>query len=358
MREGWKEVRLGEVSSLKSGKTKIESENGLYPIFGSNGIIGYSDNFNFENKIIIGRVGAYCGSIYYFKGKFWATDNTLIFAVDDNNDIVFWKYYLLRFPLNELAGGAAQPLLTQGLLNNLKFQLPPLETQKKIASILSGYDDLIENNLKRINILEEMAQQTYEEWFVRMRFPGHESATINPETGLPEGWEKVKLGDISVFKYGSMPKKDDIVESGFPVYSGYRITGFSKKFNISKKSLIVVARGVGGTGDVKFSPEKCWLTNLSILVNLNNNENINYLYYYLKAGNLRSLDSGAAQSQITIISLEPFPIVLPKIELIKRFNEIVEPIFGTIDILQNQNQRLREARDILLPRLMMGMIEV
>src|SRR5690606_16105837 len=117
-------------------------------------------------------------------------------------------------------------------------------------------------------------------------------------------------------------------------------------------------RGVGGTGDVKFSPEKCWLTNLSILVNLHNNELINYLFYYLKSANLRSLDSGAAQSQITIVSLEPFPIILPNIQLIKQFNEIVEPIFNTIDNLQNQNQRLREARDILLPRLMMGMVEV
>lgn len=343
---GYKYVKPIEEKELAGGGAKFEEGDTLFaritPCL-QNGKIAQAKNLN--NKPGFGST-----EYFIFRGIPNVTDN----------DYVYYLSQMQEFrdnAINSMVGASGRQRADSGHVKSFEFNLPPLETQKKIASILSGYDDLIENNLKRIKILEEMAQQTYEEWFVRMRFPGHESIAINKETGLPEGWEKMKLGDVSIFKYGSMPKKDDIVESGYPVYSGYRITGFSKKFNISKKSLIVVARGVGGTGDVKLSPEKCWLTNLSILVNLNNNENINYLYYYLKAANLRSLDSGAAQSQITIISLETFPIVLPKIELIKRFNEIIEPIFDTIDNLQNQNQRLREARDILLPRLMMGMID-
>lgn len=376
MREGWRMQELGEIAFYVKDKIEAKRLNSDNYISADNMIgdvggitkseyvpvTGKSSHY-MEKDILVSNIRPYFKKMWYATFSGGCSNDVFILRVrEESVDSKFLFYRLSNQDFFDFmmagANGTKMPRGNKNAILNFKVTLPPLETQKKIDSILSGYDDLIENNLKRINILEEMAQQTYEEWFVRMRFPGHESATINPETGLPEGWEKVKLGDISVFKYGSMPKKDDIVESGFPVYSGYRITGFSKKFNISKKSLIVVARGVGGTGDVKFSPEKCWLTNLSILVNLNNNENINYLYYYLKAGNLRSLDSGAAQSQITIISLEPFPIVLPKIELIKRFNEIVEPIFGTIDILQNQNQRLREARDILLPRLMMGMIDV
>src|SRR5690606_15062679 len=104
-----------------------------------------------------------------------------------------------------LAKGAAnQANISASDVKSIKINLPPLETQKKIASILSGYDDLIEDNLKRIKILEEMAQQTYEEWFVRMRFPGHETAEINAETGLPEGWERLYFKDILNFKTGKL----------------------------------------------------------------------------------------------------------------------------------------------------------
>src|SRR5690606_23178823 len=113
------------------------------------------------------------------------------------------------------------------------INLPPLETQRKIASILSGYDDLIENNLKRIKILEEMAQQTYEEWFVRMRFPGHQSVTINPEMGLPEGWEKVKLEDLWEIQSSKRIFLSDYVDSGIPFFRGKEITQKSENSTIS-----------------------------------------------------------------------------------------------------------------------------
>ena len=134
---------------------------------------------------------------------------------------------------------------------------------------------------------------------------------------IPKGWEVKEFNKIADFKYGKMPNKNDIVDTGFPIFSGYKITGYYKKYMFEEKQLIVVARGVGGTGDVKFSPRKCFLTNLSIAVIIRDNEIIKeYLYYYLNNSNLKSLDSGSAQSQITITNLSKFKIINPN----KRYN--------------------------------------
>ena len=123
--------------------------------------------------------------------------------------------------------------------------------------------------------------------------------------------------------------------------------------------IVVVARGVGGTGDVKLSPANCWLTNLSIAVQ-NDEDSIlkYYLYYFLKSGNLRSLDSGSAQSQITINALSQVPVVIPSMEIQKRFDKILNGIFTQKEVLEKQNVSLKEARELLLPRLMDGRIEV
>src|SRR5690606_33191581 len=119
---------------------------------------------------------------------------------DEKSDVRFVKYLfdLLQARIKKISQGAAQDNLSLEKLRTIKFLVPPLPTQRKIAAILSAYDDLIENNLKRIKLLEEQAQLTYEEWFVRFKFPGHETIKFNDETGLPEGWERKKLGNLIV----------------------------------------------------------------------------------------------------------------------------------------------------------------
>ena len=125
-----------------------------------------------------------------------------------------------------------------------------------------------------------------------------------------------KFGDFAAFKYGKMPKKSDIKENGkYPIYSGYRYVGHYDDYNTEANQLIIVARGVGGTGDVKLTKEKCYLTNLSISAQIDENFALpQYLYYYFSMRNLRYLDSGSAQSQITISDLEKIEIPLPNIE--------------------------------------------
>lgn len=128
--------------------------------------------------------------------------------------------------------------------------------------------------------------------------------------------EMKRFGDFATFKYGKMPNKKKITEKGkYPIYSGYRYVGYYDEYNTEANQLIVVARGVGGTGDVKLTKEKCYLTNLSIAVNIDVNIALpEYLYYYYQPRNLRYLDSGSAQSQITISDLERVLIPLPSLD--------------------------------------------
>lgn len=127
--------------------------------------------------------------------------------------------------------------------------------------------------------------------------------------------EMMKFGDFSSFRYGKMPIKKKVTESGkYPIYSGYRYVGFYDEYNTEANQLIIVARGVGGTGDVKLTKERCYLTNLSIAANIYSNVVLpEYVYYYFKLRNLRYLDSGSAQSQITISDLERVMIPIPSL---------------------------------------------
>ena len=149
-----------------------------------------------------------------------------------------------------------------------------------------------------------------------------------------------KLGDFASFKYGKMPDKKRISEFGrYPVYSGYRYVGYYDEYNTEANQLIIVARGVGGTGDVKLTKERCYLTNLSIVADIDENIALpEYLYYYYLPRNLRYLDSGSAQSQITISDLEKVEIPLPSIEEQRAICSYLRIIDSKINVNNEINQ--------------------
>lgn len=154
-----------------------------------------------------------------------------------------------------------------------------------------------------------------------------------------------KLEEFCNFKYGKMPEKSKISEDNslYPIYSGYKIVGYYEDWNIEKGSLLVVARGVGGTGDVKLSPAKCYLTNLSISIEVDNNIALNeFLYYYWKIKNLRYLDSGSAQSQITINDLKKVEVSLPSIDVQKEIVSILKAFDDKIENNKKINHHLEE----------------
>lgn len=160
------------------------------------------------------------------------------------------------------------------------------------------------------------------------------------------------FGDFAKFKYGKMPKKSSIKENGkYPIYSGYRYVGYCDEYNTEANQLIIVARGVGGTGDVKLTREKCYLTNLSISAEIDSNVAIpQYLYYYFSMRNLRYLDSGSAQSQITISDLEKVRIPLPNIESQKKIVHCLSLTDNKISANESINNNLEQQAVLLFKK--------
>jgi type I restriction enzyme S subunit len=243
----------------------------------------------------------------------------------------------------------------------LEITVPCIATQRKIAGVLSAYDDLIENNTRRIAILEEMAQAIYREWFVNFRFPGHENVKLvdSPLGQIPEGWEVGQLGSLCKLKYGKMPRKEDRVESGYPIFSGYGIVGFHNEYLYEDKEVVVIARGVGRCGQIVMSPPKAFITNISIVIQPTTANLVKlFLYYRLLDTQLTSLNKGTAQTQVTISDIELYQIALPPLELQEHFVGITNDIDAEIETLGKKTSNLGNTRDLLLPKLISGKLDV
>ncbi len=165
------------------------------------------------------------------------------------------------------------------------------------------------------------------------------------------GWKDYKLSEIASFKYGKMPKSNLLYKGEFPVFSGYRIVGTYPEWNCEKGQVVIVARGVGGTGDVKIAKEKCFVTNLSLIANFNNEVLDNtYFYYKYLLSNLMYLDSGSAQSQITVQDLSKVIISLPSLPDQQAIAEVLSSLDDKIDLLHRQNQTLEALAETLFRR--------
>ena len=364
----------GDIPWLSSGETRNSFINKTEKTITEEGVKNSSTKLALNGDIVIASAGqgftrgqvSFCNIDTYI--------NQSLIAIRANNILLNNKYlyYNLKSRYNELRqisdSHSIRGSLTTKMIKDLIIKLPSLEEQEKIANILSSLDDKIELNNEMNKTLEEMAQSIFKRWFVDFEFPNEDGEPykssggemVDSELGMiPKGWEVKEFGDIVDFKYGKMPKKSDIVDTGFPIFSGYKITGYYKECMFEESQLIVVARGVGGTGDVKFSPPKCFLTNLSIAILLRDNNIIKeYLYYYLKNSNLKLLDTGSAQSQITITNLSKFKIINPTNDIMKKFHIFVSRLLKMKDSLEIENKSLIETRDTLLPKLMSGEIRV
>lgn len=234
----------------------------------------------------------------------------------------------------------------------IKVPSPAILTQQKIAHILSAYDELIENNLKRIKLLEEMAQITYEEWFVRMKFPGHDQAVIDSETGLPEGWSKKKLGEVLVLNYGKALKADDRKKGLIPVYGSAGIVGSHNERLVEGPGIIVGRKG--NVGSVFWSNHSFYPIDTVFYVT--SKFPLQFVHFLLKY--IEFINNDAAVPGLNRNAAYMIKVSLPTDQLISKFSIYVQELFKNIENFNQQNQLLKEARDILLPRLMTGMIDV
>ncbi|HPR32654.1 MAG TPA: restriction endonuclease subunit S [Prolixibacteraceae bacterium] len=289
----------------------------------------------------------------------------------DNN---FLYYFLClqdtRITLAQFGrGGANQCNISPSNVESIDVILPPLPTQKKIASILSAYDDLIENNLKRIKLLEEAAQNIYKEWFVNFRFPGWENTKFDKETGLPVGWNYKTLGESCQLVMGQSPESEFYNEKGdgLPFHQG--VTGYGQRF-VKHSTYCIKQTRIANEGDIlcsvrapvgrlNISPDKIIIgRGLSAIRNKNGFQS--YQFYQLKNHFFQEdmIGGGAIFNSVTKKDLESQQLIQPSKSIVTNFEQIIKPIDLQISNLDKQNQKLKEARDILLPRLMNQTIEV
>ena len=276
-------------------------------------------------------------------------------------------YYALKNILNKVknadtGASSGRENVSKSNFMSLSLTVPKsLETQKRIASFLSNYDDLIENNNKRIKLLEETAQNMYKEWFVNFRFPNYEHTEFDAESGLPNGWKIKNINEIYNIKYGKNLPTTKITSIGnFPVYGASGIMGYYSEKNVSQKVALISSRGSAGKIHRTYEKESFITNNSFIVTPTYEYSHIPFFYIFesLKLLNLKSYCGGVAIPQLTNSALNNINILVPEKSVIMCYDNIIEPIYKQIDLLYNQNQKLKEARDILLPRLMNRTIEV
>lgn len=373
------EYKFSELFKWKSGKP-LQLSNEGYPVYGSNGIIGYCSESKFENKIILGRVGAYCGSVEYCKGEFNATDNTLITECDQTKILYQYAYYLLKqYNLNNYAGGSAQPLITQSILKHLKCNILDIRFQEKIINILNNYDQLIENNNKRIKLLEDMTKSLYIEWFVRFRFPGHEKAEFKNE--IPKGWSYKKFSDVWEFSRGVSYSTEEIeCEEGknlinlknIASYGGFRRDGtklYAGKYKneqvVKFKDLIMgitdMTQDRRTVGAVALIPNIRGIISADLIKLESEIDNV-FSYCLFKYGFYSKLISqfgnGANVIHLKPTSIKNQKILIPDEIIINKFVALIAPTIDEVEKLNSENDLLTKQRDSLLPRLMSGKLSV
>ena len=293
---------------------------------------------------------------------------------------VYLTYYFksesFRRVLTGNAVGANIQNLSQSRLSNVILAIPSIEKQNRIADILSAYDNLIENNQKQIKLLEEAAQRLYKEWFVDLRFPGHETTPI--VDGVPEGWKIRKVSDFgevitgktpstshSEFFGGDIPfvKIPDMHNCVFSVSTEGMLTELGansqKKKYIPKDSIMVSC--IATVGLVNISVQTCQTNQQINSIVLAKHQDLYYLYFCMKG--IRSLldgvgSNGATMTNVNKSKFENLNVIYPTDKLIEKFFTICKPFFTDIFKLSIMNQKLKEARDRLLPKLMSGEIEV
>lgn len=232
-------------------------------------------------------------------------------------------------------------------------ELPPLETQHRIADILSAYDDLIENNQKQIKLLEEAAQRLYKEWFVDLRFPGHENTEI--VDGVPEGWSRGLLKELISVNYGKDHKKapDD---GNIPVYGSGGLMRKCNKSLFSGESVLIPRKG--SLNNIMYVDETFWTVDTMFYATMKQPHTAVFVYFFVKAFDMYSMNIGAAVPSMTTKILDAMDVVIPDKETLEKFDKCAKMYFNEIKTLQRQNERLKTARNLLLPKLMSGEVEV
>ena len=364
--DAWNTYELQSVCSrLSSGKgirAKDISETGKYPVYGGNGIRGYTDTCNFDGECaVIGRQGANCGNVRFFSGKAYMTEHAVVVCANENNHTRFLSYLLSTMQLGRLSGQSAQPGLAVKTLGIQPVCVPKLDAQKRIASVLGALDDKIALNQQINKNLEEQAQAIYKELFANVSFDA-------------------VLSDLGTIVGGSTPSKkhpEFYAEQGIAWITPKDLSNDSSKFiyhgenDITELGLSKCSASIMPTGTVLFS-SRAPIGYIAIAANpVSTNQGFKsvipnkdigtaFIYCFLKNNlpMIESMASGSTFKEISASAMKTVPAFLPNEDSLKRFRDFCNPAFKYQQSLELENKRLANLRDALLPRLMSGEIDV
>lgn len=381
----WEEKKFKDFIKLNRGfdLPNDRMSNGIYPVIASTNIKGYHNKFKVKAPCVVtGRSGS-LGAVQYVDSDSTPLNTTLYVKDFKKNNPKYVYYFLQTMHLETFNSGAGVPTLNQNHLHGIKVKVPTIPTQTRIADILSAYDDLIENNNRRIELLEKAAQELYKEWFVRFRFPNHENTKF--VNGLPEGWEVKKLGEVVEIKGGKRLPAGVLFSEMKTSHPYIRIRDITtSKFvsltqdfeYIDDATYKVIKKYTTNTGDILISivgtiGAVCCVGKSLDGANLTENcvklidaklVSKNYIYHFLNSesgkGSINSGVVGATQPKLPIYNISRIKLIIPDKCTCDLFTIKLENIDFHIMNLQQQNQNLKKQRDLLLPRLMSGRLEV
>jgi type I restriction enzyme S subunit len=375
----WTDCELGDVVTLKRGHDLPNDRriDGDIPVVSSSGITGWHNEARAEPPgVVTGRYGT-IGEVFYLDRPYWPL-NTALYAIDfHGNDPKFVAYFLRNQLKNYQSEKAAVPGVDRNVLHKIKVRCPDPQAQERIVSILSAYDDLIENNRRRIGLLEQAARLLYREWFVHLRFPGHETAKI--VDGLPEGWTAQTYGGLFNFlggyafqsstyapdgRYGIVTIKN-VHDAAFNGECSSRVmdapSNMKSHCRLQTGNILLSLTGNVGRACVVVG-ENLFLNQR--VAKIEGRDGISRAFTYWSFSNpetmkeLENLAYGVAQLNLSPVQLACRPFIRPAQSVIAMFERATNAMMEEQINLTKQNAQLTRARDLLLPRLMDGRIPV
>ena len=336
----WKTCQLGDLVTFQRGRDlpKTQMQGGEYPVVGSNGIIGYHNEYTTEfPSITIGRSGN-VGKPFLYKGRSWSHNTSLYIKEYKNVDPIFIFYFLQTLDLGNYAGGSAVPTLNRNHIHTLNVCVPTdVEEQRRIAAVLSVLSEKIEENEKINNNLEQQAQAIFSNMFPNI-LVSDSSTTLQKMIEFSNGKKRPEaLGNI-------------------PVYGGNGILAYTNQANA--ENCVIIGRVGAYCGNTFLCLGKCWTSDNAIQAKSKNCSSPLFIYYLLKNAALPSRHIGTGQPLMTQGILNAIPINEPPLQAVKNFISICQPIHQMISANEKENATLSSLRDAFLPRLMSGELDV
>ena len=391
-------VQISDFGDIRTGKTpkteNTEYWNGNVPFITPTDIPGFDSKklLHTERTISVEGVrsqkktllppNSLCVSCIATIGKLCLTSvpsitnqqiNSIIVNDNYNPDYLFYvfRYYLPYLQLIGGGTGSGTSIINKNKFSKLKYPIfKDKSHQAKIANVLSNYDQLIENNNKRIKLLESMAGELYKEWFVRFRFPGYRSVDIKKQSAkgwcfgdredgqfIPVNWNFAELIETAEFKRGKNITSFEMVDGEIPVIAaGLEPSGYNNQSNVKGYNLTVSASGANA-GYLAYHLEDIWAADCSYY---QNDDNVWFVYNALKFLQpvISNMQVGSAQPHVYAKNINRISTIKPSNEWIQKYEEKVNPIYLEIKNLKNKNGLLTKQRDALLPRLMSGKLSV